>query len=469
MKKTGKIFSVVLALVFVFAMAIPAFAADNGKITIDNAVVDESYTIYQIVELKSYSGSNYSYKVTNEKWEAFLKTKSDLVKVDKDGFVTWIGAEDDATVAQFAKDALTYANNNSISGTEQKAESTTVVFDTLNLGWYLVDSSVGTLCNLTTTANEITISDKNTIPEISKEVKEDDDSTWGETNTSGVGETVEFKSTITVAKGTENYVLHDTMETGLAFDGLDSIKVQVNGVDVDADNYTKQLGNGHCTFEISFADNYILSLAAGTEIVVTYTATVTEAAIVDDELENKVNLSFGTTSETEYDYTYTYTFEFDLVKTDDDKKVLDGAVFSLYTVATGGTPVQLVKDGDVYRVATADELTDDNVTKVTTVTVGQATFAGFDNGTYYFEEITAPDGYNKLADRVSFVVNGADKKATFENDKYVEGGVQVINQSGTVLPSTGGIGTTIFYIVGGLFVAGAAIILITRKRTSVEA
>lgn len=469
MKKTSKIFSVVLALVFVFAMAIPAFAAGDGKITIDNAVANESYTIYQIVELESFSGDNYSYKVTDTKWKAFLETKDELIEIDDAGFVTWIGAEDDATVAQFAKDALAYAKANGITGTTKKAEGETVVFGTLDLGWYLVDSSVGTLCNLTTTAKEITISDKNTIPEITKEVKEDDTGAWGESNTSGVGETVEFRSTITVAKGTENYKLHDTMETGLSFDGLGTIKVQVNGADVAADNYTATLGGEHCTFEIAFADNYILGLAAGTEIVVTYTATVTEDAIDDDALENKVNLTYGTTSETEYDYTYTYTFEFDLVKTDNENVVLDDAVFSLYTVATGGTPVQLVKDGDVYRVATAAELADDDVEKVTEVTVGQATFAGFDNGTYYFEEVEAPDGYNKLTDRVSFMVNGADKKATFENDKYKEGGVQVINQSGSVLPSTGGIGTTIFYILGGLLVVGAAIVLITRKRSSVEA
>ena len=104
------------------------------------------------------------------------------------------------------------------------------------------------------------------------------------------------------------------------------------------------------------------------------------------------------------------------------------------------------------------------MTEVTTDATGKFTIAGLDADTYYLTETAAPAGYNKLAGPVTVVIgeNGV-VNATTEASQGVDE-VKVLNQTGTELPSTGGIGTTIFYVVGGVLVVGAVALLIVRRR-----
>ena len=175
MKRTKRIASVLLALVMALSLITTAFAAgENGSITIDNAVVGQTYTIYQILDLESYNKDSgaYAYKATAA-WRDFINgadVKSVYVNVDAQGYVTWVK---DADVAAFAKLAQKYAADHNIANQGTKtADSTTVEFTNLDLGYYLVDSTLGTICSLDTTNPSVTIKEKNAKPTVDKQVQE---------------------------------------------------------------------------------------------------------------------------------------------------------------------------------------------------------------------------------------------------------------------------------------------------------
>lgn len=466
MKRTKRIASVLLALVMALSLITTAFAAgENGSITIDNAVVGQTYTIYQILDLESYNKDSgaYAYKATAA-WHDFINgadVKSVYVNVDAQGYVTWVK---DADVAAFAKLAQKYAADHNIANQGTKtADSTTVEFTNLDLGYYLVDSTLGTICSLDTTNPSVTIKEKNAAPTVDKQVQENSNGQWGESNDANIGDTVNFKTVISAKKGAQGYVLHDKMSEGLTIN-----QGTVSVVGVDANNYevTYNCTDG-CAFEIAFKQEYLDTITEDTSIVVTYSATLNEKAVIyPGPNTNETKLVYGEGSETTWDKTETFTYQFDLVKTKTDKTVLDGAEFKLYDAKTGGNEIALIDESNgVYRVATAAEKAAEGFVSAT-IKAGKVTIKGLDSGTYYLEETKAPAGYNVLAERVEVKIDHANLTATVEGDTYVSGGVQVINQTGAELPSTGGIGTTIFYVVGGLLVVAAGVLLVTRKRMS---
>lgn len=489
MKSTKKIVSILLALAMVFAMAIPTFAAsgtagDNGKITIKDAVEGQTYTIYRLFDLESYNtdANAYSYKA-NAAWATWLKTQTDYVSFDANGYVSWIEGAD---AKAFAKAAQKHADDAKISSVDsKKAEGIKVEFGNLTLGYYLVDSSLGALCYLDTTKPEVTIHEKNgTSPTPDKQVKEDSTGEYGKTNTAQIGDTVEYKTTIHAKPGAQNYVLHDTMSPGLTFN-KGSIKVYVgeiaDGNLLDESNYTvryelghnvvgKPLGGYTCDFEVAFHNDYLDSITENTDIIVYYTAILNENAVVSTSANiNKTYLSYGDNNATEWDETKTYTFKFDIVKIDSANKILTGAEFELYSAKTGGEKIALVKESDgLYRVATAADKVEGFSSAV--IEAGKVTVKGLDSDTYWLEETQAPDGYNKLAERVEVKIDNANLDATISEDgtTWNAGGVRVVNYTGTELPSTGGIGTTIFYALGFILVVGAAVTLIVRRRMREE-
>lgn len=469
MKRTKRIASVLLALVMALSLITTAFAAgETGSITIDNAVVGQTYTIYQILDLESYNKDSgaYAYKATAA-WRDFINgadVKSVYVNVDAQGYVTWAK---DADVAAFAKLAQKYAADHNIANQGTKtADSTTVGFTNLDLGYYLVDSTLGTICSLDTTNPSVTIKEKNSQPTVDKQVQENSNGTWGDTNDANIGDTVNFKTTINVVDGQpKNYVLHDKMSNGLTFDA-GSVEVKIGDRTLTPGSDYTLIANPKdgCTFEIGFKENV---LKPNDVVIVTYSATLNDKAVIHPEPNtNETKLVYGEGSETTWDKTETFTYQFDLVKTKTDKTVLDGAEFKLYDAKTGGNEIALIDEGNgVYRVATAAEKAAEGFVSAT-IKAGKVTIKGLDSGTYYLEETKAPAGYNVLAERVEVKIDHANLTATVEGGTYVSGGVQVINQTGAELPSTGGIGTTIFYVVGGLLVVVAGVLLVTRKRMS---
>lgn len=473
MKKT---MSVLLALVLLLALSVPAMAIGGGTITIDNAVVGQTYTIYRILDLESYNAETgaYSYKAA-EGWDAFVKANSAYFDVDAQGYVTWKAATDDATVAEFAKLAQKYAVDNSIGNQgSEKAETTTVTFENLDLGYYLVDSTLGTLCSLDTTNPTVTIKEKNAEPTNVKTVEEDSTGAYGSTNDADIGQTVNFKSTITAQAGAENYVFHDKMSEGLTY--IEVTGVTLKGVEVAESDYTIRTSGevtDGCTFEVVFTQAFCDTLKAGDEIVISYTATVNEKAVVGGNGNpNESKLSYGDSSSatpttTPPSTTTTYTWKIDVLKYtmkgDEEVKLAD-AVFTLSRDEKGTDLINLVKVKDnVYRVAKNNE--EGAITQITTDATGAFTIKGLDSDTYYLTEITQPAGYNKLAAPIKVVID--DKGNVTYNGEYT-GTVKVENKSGAELPSTGGIGTTVFYVVGGLMVLIAIVLLVTRKKMSVH-
>lgn len=480
MRKPNKLVALIFAILASVAMLLPtsAYAVSGtnenttGSITINDAEPGHTYNAYQVLVLESFDTDKgaYSYKANNA-WKTWLEDQTKYVSIDGQGYVTWVK---DADAAAFAKAALAHAKDANIAATATRtapaaAEGqrySTVNFANLNLGYYLVDTTVGTLCSLNTTNPNAVMEEKNDLPEIKKEVKEDSTGDWGEENTVEIGDTVEFMTTITAKKGAQSYELHDVMSEGLTLNA-NSIKVQVGGSDLAAENYTiKTTGlTDECDFEIEFAQSYLDTIAADTEIVVTYTAVVNEdVEVFDVPNTNKTQLKFGDDhrDETTWDETKTYTFKVDVVKTDDEKKVLDGAEFKLYDAKTGGTEIKLVKESDgIYRFAKEGET--GVVESITTVN-GQLEIKGFDSDTYWLEETKAPDGYNKLPERVEIAVKNANLEASVSNGVYQSGGVHVVNKTGSLLPTTGGIGTTIFYALGGALVLGVIAVFLARKR-----
>lgn len=485
MKTKKRLFALVLALTLLLSLSVTAFATmegeiDGGSITITNAAVGETYKAYQILYLESYNATNnaYAYKA-NSAWETWLKTQTNYVSFDNSGYVTWVKGADAAAFAALAREfakTLTTADKTAVATSSvENATETTVEFEGLKLGYYLVDTTLGSLCTLDTTNPSAEVTDKNEKPVPEKKVKEDANGQYGDENDAQIGDTVEFKTTIHAKKGAENYVLHDVMSTGLTLNA-DSITVKVGDstLAVNSDYTVSTNCTDGCTFEIQFAQTYLDALTANTDIVVTYTAILNENAVIyTDANTNKTKLTYGDAQGTEWDETKTYTYQFDLVKTDKESRLLDSAEFELYTQATGGTAIVLVKENDtLYRVATdvEKETTGETVITTTTITVkdGKVTIKGLDADTYYLKETKAPDGYNMLDERVEVKIENNNLTATIDNAHWTQGGVHVVNQTGTELPSTGGIGTTLFYVLGGLLVVGAAVLLITRRRMRTE-
>ena len=223
MKLIKKMLAIMFAFMMVVGMGTKVNAEENGstgtatgKITINNAVTGQTYSIYKILELESFSGDNHSYKPASKEWKIFLNTEDakKYVTINENGYVNWNGDSDDKKVSEFAKLALKYAKNNGISYVNQvTADTSEVQFINLSFGYYLVDSSVGTLCSLDTTKPDADIKEKNGQPTVDKTVYNGEN--WVKDNSVNIGDTVIFKTEINIEKGTTNYVLHDEMGKGL--------------------------------------------------------------------------------------------------------------------------------------------------------------------------------------------------------------------------------------------------------------
>lgn len=467
MKKTfKKLFAALLAAALVLAMAVPAFAetnsGTNGSITIDNAVSGETYTIYRMFKLDSYDAASKTYSYTVESaWENFFKTGAgkDYITLTN-GHPTWTEGAD---AAAFAKAALAWAKTNNIGHTDQtSATSTNVTFSNLKLGYYLVDSSLGALCSLNTTNPNAKIEEKNGQPTIEKKVKNHNND-WVDENTAKIGDTVEYKVEIKVADGAQKYTVTDTMSKGLTFNSV-SLKVAANGTTAAASDYTlTPTENG---FTLVLPESYVSTLTKGTTIIVTYNATLNKDAVIDgDGNTNEVKLSYGNQQNTVPSKVTTKSYQFDLVKVDGTtNKLLDGAEFKLYTAKDGGEPIKFVAVEGGYRVANGDETGAVDTIKVN----GKVHISGLDKVNYWLDETHAPAGYNKLTERQEVKLSEGSQNATLETGATTwaegNGGVVVKNNAGTVLPSTGGMGTTLFYVIGGGLMVAAVVLLVTKKR-----
>lgn len=491
MKLIKKIAVIMFAFIMVVSMSCNVKADEGttpttgktGTITINNAIPEQTYTIYKILDLESYSPKevngketgNFAYKPSSE-WKSFIEGGSvkDIYFTFDGEYVSW---KENADPAAFAKLALEYAKNNTNTihkSGEDKAVNGKVQFTNLSLGYYLVDSSVGALCSLDTTKPGATIKEKNGVPSVDKKVSNSKTGTFDTSSTASIDDTVYFKTTITAQAGAQNYVLHDKMTDGLTFNG--NVEVKKGESPVATSDYTLKTSGytDDCTFEIVFGQTFCDGLQKDEKITVTYSATLNDKAVIgnnENTNTNKTLLSYGDSQETQPSVTNTKTFKMDVFKFYTDKnnsnaeKGLADATFKLTKDSQDAVNIGFVKisnetaTDDVYRVAKTGET--GTVTTITSPKSGKFTIQGLGAGTYYLTETKQPEGYNKLSGPVTVVI---DNDGNVTVDSANANPVKVENKTGTVLPSTGGAGTTMIYLVGAVLVLGSGVVLATKRR-----
>ena len=512
MKYTKKLLSLVLVLVLALALAVPTFAA---TITITNGVEGQTYNAYKIFDVTK-SGQSYAYsidsKLYNEDgdvtgdnpWFATVQTFATAdngmtltpvvssTKYNVSFTDTYTEAKA-ATLAQALNNAFLAMNPKPTADGSAKATGNAVtengVSTTITVGeagYYFVDSSLGALCILNTAADAVDVTEKNEKPSIDKTLVEDDGSKPEHNKTANIGDTVYYQITVTAGGAADTtYTVHDTMSAGLTLNR--NFNITVNGEAVNAENYDivyagdkdeddQLIITDGCTFEIEFHEDYTNTLAQGTQIVVKYSAVVNAGAQIGvDKNTNKAILDYGDSSDTSEEKSVIVIRAFDVVKTTSDGALLGDeeigyAEFKLYDAQTNGNEIKLIYDSTAgyYRPA-ANDGEKVSYVNVLTATDGHLKVYGLAAGKYYLEETNAPKGYNVLENRKEVDLTNADCCLTedaLEDNTWTsgEGGIQVINQAGGLLPGTGGMGTTIFYTLGGVLVVGAAILLVTKKR-----
>ena len=487
MKMFKRLTTILFTIMMVLATTNIVFAAGTGSITINNAIKDQTYKIYKIMELESYNGDNYAYKLTDTNWIDFIKNtdRQQTIQIidETNGIVKWIADKTHSTVQGFAKKALDYAKTKNLTATETiVATGTTVTFDSLDLGYYLVDSSAGALCNLTTTSDDAIIEEKNSVPTVTKVLTTPEgDSTSASYN---IGQSINTKITITVGKGAQNYVLHDKTDPGLTID-TSTINVSYKGSTQPINTFYEVVTTGlgetdPCDFHIKFLD--YSSLAEGETIVVSYVMNLNkDANIVILPNVNKAWLTYGDEDvSTTKSGVEVKTLQFQLFKYTDvvgTETPLAGVKFKL--TDENGNVIKLIKIQDEDTTIGAEKVLtyrplDKNETggvgEFVTPSLGKITIKGLAKGIYYLTEIEAPKGYNKLNKDIEIKINNSGTIEYKERDSMGSGSVvsydgfiKIENKTGTVLPSTGGVGTTMMYIVGAALLIGSGVLLITKK------
>ena len=486
MKYMKKLMTLLAVLTLALAMAVPAFAAGNtGMITIDNAVTGTTYKAYRIFDLESYDTDKnaYSYKL-NSAWNGFptysttidgnTVSATDFFSVNSAGYIEWSDAKKDAG-ADFAKLAKAFVDANSIAcDKKETASGATVTFTDLTLGYYLVDTSLGPLCSLDTTEPSVTIKEKNSDTTIEKKIVINGDEKV-DSNSAGIGDTVNFSITITVKDGApKGYVLHDQL-SGLTFNP-DSLKVKIGTTTLTANtDYTLETNpTDGDSFDVKFKDG---KLKPNDVVVVTYSATVAaNATIAGAGNTNKAKLEYNGKHSTEEETT-TYVWKLNVHKytldSTNKEVALSGAKFVLYRKdGTDKKYYAKLAGGKIDGWVTNQS----DATTLETTGTGDISIEGLNVGTYYLEETEAPAGYNKLTGPIEVEITAATSATSgsetvqYKNSSETsytpatDATVKVLNSAGTQLPSTGGIGTTLFYVIGGVLMAVAAVLLVTKKR-----
>ena len=496
MKKMKKIMALALSFMMVVAMSVATFAASTGgsgtsgstTYTITAPSTNHKYEIYQIFtgDLDAVTGV-----LSNLKWGA-------------NG--TGTAGED---VAQVVITELTGVN----SGTDFEklevikkyadlasplATITNGAAHTATAGYYLIKDEDGSLADkedaytlyIVEVVGDVTITPKSDIPSFEKKIKDTNDTTgvtsnWQDSADYDIGDDIPFQLKGTVADDYEDYqkyyfAFHDKEDRGLTFNP-DSVKVYVDGIETTTGYNVETVLSDGCTFEIEFDDlKNISSVKAKSVITVEYTSKLNSDAVLGEqgnvnqarlEFSNNPNQTqFGTpeTGKTPWDNVIVFTYKVEINKVNEKTEPLAGAEFTLSKkLANGSTK---------------------NIAVVTNSAGTSFTFSGLDDGDYILTETKTPSGYNTISpitftvtadhdiewttqDRADVLTSLSGNKVTGEisfTENKTEGSLSadVVNKSGSTLPSTGGMGTTIFYVIGSVLVLGAAVLLITKKRMS---
>ena len=441
MKKMKKLFSLVMALAMVMSLTVAANAAGTRTITVTpptgtGSTTENTYEVYKVFDAVYKDGVGISYKLVSGKTEAPAGFAVDAV-----GNVTYTGTStnDELTADDIAAIAGYVKASDKVGEIKTTGENS----GTLDVedGYYYITTGTGSLVTVASTNPNVTVQDKNTVPTVVKKSDNKDDVIVA------AGKTVDFTVTLTVGAGCKNYVLHDVMGTGLE---LVANTLKVNGtVAADSDLVKDVTPAAGETITIAFVDG----IAKDTQITVTYSAKVASDALSSTAAKNGAWVTYGDDNNpTPTDDVKVYNAKFTVTKVDGEGDALAGAGFVLQNAE--GKYYSITNDKDVEWVDLEDA-TELKSTEDSNVMI----FTGLENGTYTLIENTVPDGYNKAANQTLTITDSDVTTANLEQETTVE------NNAGIELPSTGGIGTTIFTVVGGVLMVGAAVLFITKKRS----
>lgn len=525
MKHTKKLASLLLALALAFALAIPTFAAgETYSITINNNTTGHTYEAYQIFtgDLAEKDGKKVLSNIVwgsgiSQDGKSALQNRYDTAETKSAAGVAEALTTDNAV--QFAKDAAGYLTNTKVDS-KYNEEKKNYVISGLAAGYYLVKDKDGSVTGENDAYTEYIIkvvanveaTPKSDVPEVEKKVKDTNDSTgvtsdWQDSADYDIGDSIPFQLKATLANNVSAYttykvVFHDTLSSGLTYNNDAVVKVG-DTVVFEANNSTNNKNGVSVTYAgnaltVTIADVKTSDINGGNNSVVTvdYTATLNANAVVGSAgNSNKVKLEYSNnpnkseagnteTGNTPEDTVIVFTYKVIINKVDGESQALTGAEFTLEKYYKGtkpdGTDYEEVKSGDTVV----------GYWKPIAVVKNEAgttfTFAGLDDGNYRLKETTTPAGYNTI-DPIEFTI-AANHEITSDsfNLTSLEGTVtvgtitftanttdgslssNVVNKSGATLPETGGMGTTLFYVLGGALVVGAVVLLITKKRMGAE-
>lgn len=508
MKKVKRMLALLAAFALVLAMAVPAFAEEaTYQLKVKASGTNHTYKVYQIFTGEVSTNKAEAKVLSNVKWgKNGTKKTGDAVET---GILT-------------ALESATGSDTHKLEVIKNYVDLNTVAFATLNssnsyaanvpAGYYLVKDEDNTLNGkdeayttflVNVVGENVELTPKSAKPSVNKFVQDEaadedihstDSNGWGKTADHAINESFKFKLTATLpldvnfgAYSTYKVKFTDTMSAGVTFESIDS--VTVDGQKVADYDCTATAGQAGEEWTLTINDIKSISgvnLEDGAEIVVVYNAHLNEKADVNHDEgatknENKVYLEYsnnpnasGELGKTPTENVWVFTYGVDNKKVtevtgdngDIRYKPLAGAGFHLYQDDKCSKEVALIYDATLgaYRPTKDNET---GVEMTSAEETGIFNIVGLDAGVYYMRETTTPTGYNTCND-VMIVIDakhqktGTSNNVTFTEDSSLA--YTIVNNAGTTLPSTGGMGTTVFYVVGGGLMAVAVVLLVTKKR-----
>ena len=478
MKRFKTIMALVLAVIMTLVVSsVAVFAAGTGSIKVKNATKGYDYKAYKVFDA-TYTGTGENLKVS------YKTPSANASKLDSSIFGWSTAADSDGNISVWVKDGVLETDvhdwvkehysefgGTAIDGVWDDANST-VTFSGLDFGYYYITSGLGSVVTIDSAIPNATVYDKNETTPVApvKKIVSVDGTAQSEVTSANahVGSVVGFK----LAGSTNNWIDKDTIRTfwsitdtptNMTID-MSTLVVKFNGTALETSAYTATVDSttGALSINVPMTDdngNSIYPANLGTAeglipIEITYSATITKDA-GSNPAKNEIPGS----------RTEVFTYAFQIAKTDDKNAALPGAQFELWSAKGGATEAKLtfIDNGDgTYTYSPTGNVTTLDMTTNTTISI-----KGLDKSwSYILKEVTVPDGYNQAADvtiagsSLTKVTEGMDTSMT-STALFKE---TVVNKAGVELPSTGGIGTTVFYILGSLLVVGCGIVLISIKR-----
>ena len=494
MKTIKRSIALVLAMILTLAMSVTVFAAPNAdqntfSLTLNKAVKGHTYEAYQIL-----SGDLSADKATlsNIKWGEGIKAEGQTaLGGDAAGYAKKLADMGNNSKELKEQAQIIGANLASASGsvtvTDPDAKN---VISNLKPGYYLIKDQDNSLQGqesytefILHVTDDVDANVKADVPSVEKKVKDTNDTTgettgWQDSADYDIGDDVPFQLTATLANNIESYKTYslkfnDTLSKGLDYNNDAVIKLG----DKDVTSYFTPSYDATAK-TLTFTCDNILAFGAtnSDKIVVEYTAKLNENAVIGaagnpntvylDFSNNPNNGGEGDRGTTPEDKVIVFTYKLTVNKVDKDNKPLTGAEFSLFKKVNGKEELVEVKK------------------ILSTNTEGTVFgFTGLDDGTYVLRETKTPDGYNSIEDQTFTISakhdeNSDDPKLTALTGDVASGSIinlgvmlekgelstDVVNNKGSVLPSTGGAGRVAIYVIGAILVIGGGIVLVTKKR-----